>query len=112
LFYSLVSQFLAIKSFYSFYSHLSSSSSSTTSLPDDVDGTTITRYEYDGGDGGALIWFNKVPEIGFELIVVTSVLLRSFAKFVRGEPTEIEEGEFGGGVWWDSTEDYAVVLIK
>ncbi|GAA6025599.1 hypothetical protein JCM11491_004772 [Sporobolomyces phaffii] len=95
LFYSLVSQFLALRSYYLLYH---------SSDPNE--------------GGGALIWFNKVPELAFEAIVVTSVAVRALALVVRRDSSSSDDDEPwwrmmpGTTVWWDASEDYAVVLIK
>lgn len=76
LLYSLISQFFALRSFYSIYSLLN---------------------ENEGGGegsgngnrlGDSFIWFNKLPELFFQLIVVSSIGLKAFAGFIRGDPVE------------------------
>ncbi|GAA5996511.1 hypothetical protein JCM5350_004001 [Sporobolomyces pararoseus] len=104
LFFSLFSQYLAIRSYLNFYRDINSPLLSTTRGGEGGDGG-------DGGGGGALIWFNKLPEIGFELVVTVSLGLKLFAALIRGEELS-QENILGPPIYWDSTEDYAVVLIK
>ena len=77
LVYSLLSQFFALRSFYQIYSIISSNS-------------TIQNEQEQGGNGNRLgdsfIWFNKLPELFFQLIVITSISLKAFASLVRGDP--------------------------
>lgn len=89
LVYSLISQFFALKSFYQIYSIISSSSNSNSN-------STI-QDEQEGGGGGSdgnrlgdsFIWFNKLPELFFQLIVVSSIGLKGFASLVRGDPVSL-----------------------
>ncbi|GAA5946125.1 hypothetical protein JCM3765_000125 [Sporobolomyces pararoseus] len=97
LFFSIFSQYLAINCYSNFYKDLNNNSQSPA-----AEG---------GGGGGALIWFNKLPEIGFELVVTISLGLKLFAALIRGEELS-RENLLGPPIYWDSTEDFAVVLIK
>ena len=80
LVYSLLSQFFALRSFYQIYSIISSNS-------------TIQNEQEQGGNGNRLgdsfIWFNKLPELFFQLIVVSSIGLKGFASLVRGDPVSL-----------------------
>ncbi|GAA5847210.1 hypothetical protein JCM3766R1_001836 [Sporobolomyces carnicolor] len=105
LFFSFVSQYLAIRSYHLFYHQLVSPSSPNEGAASNQTAAATTTSD------GALIWFNKLPEIGFELIVLSSIALKFFAALIRGEALD-QENLMGAPVWWDWEEDYAVVLIK
>jgi hypothetical protein len=98
--FSMISQFLALKSYYSFY----------TDITTTTENTVINNNNNNEG-GGALIWFNKLPEICFELIVITSLGLKLSATLLRGEELS-KENLLGAPIHWEYEEDFAIVLIK
>ncbi|GAA5933797.1 uncharacterized protein JCM15063_000468 [Sporobolomyces koalae] len=106
LVFSILNQLLTLRAFYEFYLHVSGAFKPWT-MPAIGEEVVMERYSA----GGALIWFNKLPELGFELVVLASISLKTLAALIRGEELS-RENLVGAPIPWDLSEDYAVVLIK
>ncbi|GAA5937406.1 hypothetical protein JCM1841_000526 [Sporobolomyces salmonicolor] len=59
-----------------------------------------------------MFWWNKLPEVAFELVVGVSVGLKALAALIRGEPMTLDNLVGHPQMAPSAEEDYAVALIK
>ncbi|GAA5974277.1 hypothetical protein JCM11641_006708 [Rhodosporidiobolus odoratus] len=93
-FYSLLSQYFAVRSWIRIF-----------------DGTGSQAKEGRELEVFSTIWLNKVPELCFEIVVVTSLGLKGLAALIRNEEMSFEN-IVGHATPPSRDEDYAVALIK
>ncbi|GAA6063851.1 hypothetical protein JCM10212_000331 [Sporobolomyces blumeae] len=107
MFYSLVSQLVAIRCWYRGYVLFSAAPPRARSIVD------LPHRQEDLGrvNMNMSIWFSSLPELMFEAVVVLSVGLKFLATWARGEEWSYEN-IVGTPVSISAEEDYAVALIK
>ncbi|GAA5887021.1 hypothetical protein JCM5296_001568 [Sporobolomyces johnsonii] len=105
-FFSIVAQFFALRAWVRVFGpSFFLSGEDATPAPE---GGDELHVEFMPG----MIWWNKLPEVAFELVVGVSVGLKALAALIRGEPMTLDNLVGHPQMAPSAEEDYAVALIK